>query len=96
MKDFWNKLLGNLSGLFRNGNGPNWSSTRFAFLLSVVLSNFSIFGVWIYLSLLNGQMLPIDDSILMLYAICNGLLSATKLIQKNMEKKKVPSEKKDV
>jgi hypothetical protein len=87
MKIFFNNLFHHISSLFKNG-GPHWSSTRFAFLLSVIISNFSIFGMWIFLSVINNTLLPIDNSIIMIYAICNGLLSATKLIQKHQEKLK--------
>jgi hypothetical protein len=84
MKKFFGKLFSHISSLFKNGS-PYWSSTRFAFILSVVISNVSIFGLWIFLSIMNNMLLPIDSSIIVIYAICNGLLSAAKLIQKPME-----------
>ena len=86
MKKFFSKLISHISSLFKNG-GEHWSSTRFAFLLAVVLSNFVIFGVWMGLSIVSKTILPVDNSVIILYAICNGLLSATKLIQKPMENK---------
>jgi hypothetical protein len=82
---FIDKLLSHTSSLFRNG-GPDWSSTRFAFMLSVVISNIVVFGVWVGLSIAAGVLLPIDSSIIVLYCIANGISSATKLIQKQQEK----------
>ena len=86
MKQFIIKLLHNLSDLLKNG-GKRWSSIRFGFLLSVLLSNFIIFGVWSFLSITSMTMVPIDNSILVLYAISNGLHISGKLIQKPMENK---------
>ena len=83
---FIEKLLSHLSSLFKNG-GEHWSSTRFAFVLAVVISNFVVFGTWLGLSIAAGTLLPIDTSIIVLYGLANGISSATKLVQNPMEKK---------
>jgi len=83
---FIEKLLSHISSLFKNG-GPHWSSTRFAFILAVIISNFVVFGVWLGLSIGAGVLLPIDSSIIVLYGLANGISAATKLVQKQQEKK---------
>jgi hypothetical protein len=87
MKNFWDKLLSKISSLLKNG-GNYWSSNRFAFLLAVIISNLAIFGVWIGLSLINNTLMIIDWTVLTLYGMANGLSITSKLVQKNMEKKK--------
>jgi len=86
MRTFFTKLLTKLSGMLQNA-GPRWSSTRFAFILAVILSNFIIFGLWLGLSINQQELLPIDNSILILYGLANGISFGGKLIAKPMEGK---------
>jgi len=70
------------------------SSTRFAFLLAVILSNFVIFGVWIGLSLYFGKLLEIPESVIILYGIANGISVTGKMFQNWVEGKEVVAAKK--
>ena len=87
MKQFLNKLLSKVSSLFKDGSSIDWSSARFAFLVSVIISNLAIFGIWVGLSIINNVVMPIDASVLTLYGLANGISFTGKLIQKNMESK---------
>jgi len=86
MKNFINKLLSRLSSLFKNG-GVNWSSVRFAFLLAVILSNFSFWGVWVGLCIYKLTIMAIPESVIVIYCLANGIAVGSKLVQKPMEKK---------
>jgi len=81
------KILSNLSSLFKNG-GKNWSSMRFAFMVAVLLSNFCFFGLWVGLSIKNNELMKVPESVIVLYALANGISYSGKLIQKPIEKKK--------
>lgn len=85
--NFWNKLLSKLSSLFKDGKDHLWSSTRFAFIITVILSNLSFWGVWIGLSVYRHELQPIPDSVVVIYCLANGIASSLKLIQKPMESK---------
>ena len=61
------------------------SSTRFAFLFSVIVSNISIFGICIGLCIWVGEILPIPDSILLLYCLGNSISFGGKVLQKFFE-----------
>jgi hypothetical protein len=64
------------------------SSTRFAFLLAVIISNFAIFGIWVGLSIYSGAVLEIPESVLILYCLSNGLSFSGKIFAKYLEGKK--------
>ena len=70
------------------------SSTRFAFLLSVLLSNFIIFGSWLGLSIYFGKLLEIPESVIILYGIANGISVTGKMFQNWVEGKEVVASKK--
>ena len=55
------------------------SSTRFAFLLSVLLSNFIIFGSWLGLSIYFGKLLEIPESVIILYGIEEAIVTDTSI-----------------
>lgn len=63
------------------------SSVRLAFLYSVFISNLLIFGCWIYLSISSFQMIPIPESVLVFYALANGISTGGKIWQKFLEGK---------
>jgi len=86
VKDIFDRLLHNFSDLLKNGS-KRWSSLRFAFLLSVVISNLAVFGVWVGLSIASNIMLSIPESVIVLYCAANGISLTGKLVQKPMEKK---------
>jgi hypothetical protein len=83
---FWEKLISKISSLFKNG-GPNWSSIRFAFIVSVMLSNFAFWGIWTGLSIYNGEIQKVPESVIVIYCMANGIAVGSKLAQKPMEKK---------
>lgn len=85
MGNFLNRLFGFVAGFFKTDG--NLSSQRAAFLLSVVISNLAIFGVWIVLSYINKTIVPINESILVLYGLANGISVTSKLIQTKLEDK---------
>lgn len=91
--NFFNRLFNRVSSLFE-AEGNCWSSTRFIFVFSAMLSNIVIMGGWLGLSIYANQLLPIDSSIIILYCLANGITATTKLIQKGQEK--VTEDKKDV
>jgi hypothetical protein len=87
IREFFDKLWYNMSGLLKNGS-ERWSSIRFAFLLSVIFSNIVIFGIWATLSIMSLQMIIIPESVLILYCLANGIATTGKIWQKNIETKK--------
>ena len=87
MKNFWNKLCSKVSSLFKDSGIDSWSSNRFAYLFTVIISNLSIFGVWIGLSIASGSLIDINWAVLTLYGMANGLTITSKLISKKMETK---------
>lgn len=92
------KIFKKLSSLLKEkDSSENWSSTRLAFLLSVFISNFLIFGLWLGLSIKSNSILAIPESVLVLYAVANGLSFGGKQIQKMFERAKIGTkvEKKD-
>jgi len=84
MKNFINKLLSKLSSIFKNGSA-NWSSVRFAFIMTVVLSNICFWGIWVGLSIYQNKILEIPQSVIVIYGISHGLSFGSKLVQKKME-----------
>lgn len=85
--EFFDKLCGCVSSLFKD-KGDGWSSNRAAFLYTVFISNILILGVWTGLSIYNKQLIVMPESIIVIYCLANGLVTASKLIQKPMETKK--------
>ena len=84
--NFWNKLLSKISSLFKNG-GENWSSVRFSFIVTVLASNISFWGIWVGLSIYHKEILPIAESVIVIYSLANAITVGSKLAQKPMEKK---------
>lgn len=80
------KLLSKLSSLLQENNDGQWSSTRFALLFTVLISNICIFGVWIYISISQKQMAPISSNLITIYSLANGITLTGKVVQKWREK----------
>ena len=74
------------------GNGA-WSSTRFAFIFSVVISNVAIFSIFIYESIKNNQIADVPEGVLWIYALANGISFAGKVSQKFKEVKEEKNDK---
>jgi hypothetical protein len=79
------KLLSKLSSLFKDGKTPDWSSIRFSFLLTSVVSTLAFWIVWIVLCSINNKMIEIPESVIVLYCVSHGISSVGKLVQKNQE-----------
>ena len=62
------------------------SSTRFSLLVCMLLSNISIFSVWVYLCLSKGSLVDIPESVIVIYSVANGISITGKLVQKKLEK----------
>lgn len=82
----WKNLLENLNGLLQEnaGNGA-WSSTRFVFVFTVLLSNIIIFSALTVLIIKDGKFPDVPEGILWLYAIANGVAFTGKVTQKKSE-----------
>jgi len=84
--NFINKIFWGIASLLKD-TGDNLSSTRFAFLLSVIISNFLIFGVWAYLSISSHAMVTFPESVIVIFSLANAITYSGKLYQKNLEGK---------
>jgi len=78
-------MFGIFIRLLLSNHPDSLSSTRFSFLLCVIISNLSIFLVWSYMSILEGHMVDIPESVIILYCLANGIIYTGKLFQKNIE-----------
>jgi len=63
-----------------------WSSNRFGFLLTVVLSNFCFWFPFLYLSLYYGKIVDVPSNVVTIYISINGVAGAYKYFQKTKEK----------
>ena len=81
------KLLSKLSSLLKDGQDNNWSSTRFTLLFTVVISNISIFSVWIFVCLWQKQIITIPAEIITIYSLANGITLTGKVVQTRHELK---------
>lgn len=82
---FFNFIREMSRGLLMTGGKE--SSMRFTFLFSCIISNITVFGIWSGLSIYEGKILPVHESIIALYCFANGISVTGKLIQKNFEDK---------
>ena len=72
--------------MFEEASGPGvWSSTRFAFVFSVLTSNIVVFVSYAYLAFKNGQLPDVPEGTLWLFALANGIAFTGKVVQKNKE-----------
>lgn len=81
------KIFSKLSSLLKDGQDNNWSSTRFTLLFTVIISNVSIFGVWMFVCLWQKQMITIPSEIITIYSLANGITLTGKVIQTRHELK---------
>jgi hypothetical protein len=83
---YMKNLLKKFSSLLQDGSGDSaWSTTRFAFLFTVIISNVVIFGVWVAICYHKREIVPIPSEIVTLYSLANGITAASKVIQKRFE-----------
>ena len=64
-----------------------WSSTRFAFIFTVSISNISVFLSVLILTIKDGVIPDVPEGILWLYALANGISFTGKVAQKFKEQK---------
>jgi len=84
MGTFFKKMSGMLQ---EHGPEDTWSSTRFAFIFSVILANVIIFVTWAVLSIKEGVMSDIPEGVIWMYALATGITFGGKVIQKFKEMK---------
>jgi len=77
--------MSKLSSLLKDGQSDNWSSTRFAMLFTVLLSNIVIFGTWAAVCILKQDIIMIPSSLITLYGLANGIIVTGKVTQKHFE-----------
>lgn len=63
------------------------NTVRVNLIFTAIISNLSIFGVWIILSSIKGELLPIPESIIILYTAANGIALTGKTAEKIQEQK---------
>ena len=63
------------------------SSTRFRFLFTMLISNFIVFGTWLYISIFSIplKMSDIPWNVIILYGLANGIVSYEKKVSKQQE-----------
>lgn len=77
------KLLNKLSSMLEENAPVNaWSSTRFSFIFSVVLSNVVVFSLIGYETILTGKVPDVPEGTIWIYALANGISFAGKVSQK--------------
>ncbi len=84
--DIKKTLLEKIESLLHENNGDwQWSSNRFGFLLTVILSNFCVWLPFLYLSFKNGMLVDIPSNVVTVYVAINGVAGAYKYFQKTKE-----------
>ena len=84
----WMQLIKRLSNMLEQNSGEHgWSSTRFAFIFTVMISNIVIFLAITILIIKDWRFPDVPEGILWLYALANGLSFAGKVTQKVQEVK---------
>lgn len=77
------KLLDKLSSMLEENTAANaWSSTRFSFIFSVILSNVVLFSLIGYETVLTGKVPDVPEGAIWIYALANGISFAGKVSQK--------------
>ena len=82
----WKTLMSKLSAMLQE-TGPDeaWSSTRFSFIVTVLVSNFIVFGLIAYNTILTGSLPDVPEGLIWIYALANGISFAGKVAQKFKE-----------
>jgi len=81
-------ILSKLSSLLKdNARDNSWSSTRFSLLFTVLISNISIFGIWVFVCIVKKEIISIPADIITLYSLANGITMSGKVIQTRHELK---------
>jgi len=77
MQEFFKKLI--------SEKDTEHSSQRFTLLISSLISNILVFGVWTAICFKKGEMVTIPDGVFILYGIANGVTMLGKVFQKKIE-----------
>ena len=81
-------IFSKLSSLLKDNSKDNsWSSTRFTLLFTVLISNLSIFGIWVFVCFVKKELVNIPADIITLYSLANGITISGKVIQTRHELK---------
>lgn len=79
MREMLYKLLDQASTL---------SSNRFAFIFTVIISNFAFWLTWAFVSSDKGALADVPAGVYITYGLANGIVSAAKITQNITENKK--------
>jgi len=63
------------------------SSGRFAFLLTIIISNISVWGTWIVVCLATSTVHDIPAGVAAIYGLANGIAFTGKVAAKSVENK---------
>lgn len=80
---WFSSIMAKIDGMLSsNGDSKSWSSNRFSFILSTVLSDVIVWGGLAYVIILNGKFPDsITFELVTLYALAKGISGATKVAQ---------------
>lgn len=81
----WDKFWDKFFTMFYEDDSLWWSSMRFSFIFTMLLSNLCVWLTWLVISICEGKMVDIPQSVLALYGIANGIGFGSKLRQKGKE-----------
>jgi hypothetical protein len=79
------KLLHKLSTLLTEGDDGSWSTTRFAMLFTVLISNVALFSVWVMICWYKKDIIALPTTVVSLYSLANTIVVAGKVTQKKFE-----------
>jgi hypothetical protein len=66
-------------------SGP--SSQRFNLLISTLLSNISVFGIWVIMCFKKGDMIDVPEGVYWLYGIANGVAGTMMALKRGADLK---------
>jgi len=73
-----------------------WSSARFAFLFSIILSNTIMWGAILYFVISTGKFPEVPEGVVWIYGVANGAAGAYKGYQKLQENKYIQPEDQEI
>ncbi len=83
VSSFWSKV----ETMFIESEDDNmWSANRFAYVITMLISNLIIWGAILYFVIHQGSFPDIPDGVIFIYGISNGVASITKVWQKREER----------
>ncbi len=73
--------------LKENEKDKRWSSQRFAFILTILISNILVWYTYVIISILEHRFVEVPEAIVFLYGLANGIAGASKVFQKIPEQR---------